>query len=79
MDRLVREEDRAGTREVCVEIFRLRAKHAWPPSITVLPGWPDGYRTLAERLGFAPTDVHQAAIDVQAIIARIDSARPPTA
>ena len=63
-------------REVCVEIFRLRAKHAWPPSITVLPEWPDGYRTLAEQLGFAPIDVHQAATDVQAIIARIDAARP---
>jgi hypothetical protein len=63
-------------REVCVEIFRLRAKHAWPPSIIVLPEWPDGYRTLAEQLGFAPTDVHQAADDVQTIIARIDAARP---
>lgn len=78
VDRLVRVEDRAGVREVCVEIFRLRAKHAWPPSITVLPEWPDGYRTLAEQLSFAPTDVHQATTDVQAIIARIDAARPTT-
>ena len=76
VDRLVRIEDRAGVREVCVEIFRLRAKHAWPPSITVLPEWPDGYRTLAEQLGSAPTDVYQAATDVQAIVARIDAARP---
>jgi hypothetical protein len=42
----------------------------------VLPEWPDGYRTLAEQLGFAPTDVHRAATDVQAIIVRIDAARP---
>ncbi len=76
VDQLVRDEDRAGVREVCVEIFRLRAKHAWPPRITVLPEWPDGYRTLAEQLGFAPADVHQAAINVQAIVARIDAARP---
>jgi type II secretory pathway pseudopilin PulG len=74
VDRLVRDQDRAGVREVCVEIFRLRAKHAWPPRITVLPDWPEGYRTLAEQLGFAPADVHQAAIDVQEIIARIDAA-----
>ena len=76
VDRLVREEDRAGVREVCVEIFRLRAKHAWPPRITVLPEWPDGYGTLAEQLGFAPIDVHQAAIEVEVIVARIDAARP---
>jgi hypothetical protein len=74
IDRLVREKDRAGVREACVEIFRLRDKHAWPPRVTVLPEWSDGYRTLAEQLGFAPTEVHQAAIDVQAIIARIDTA-----
>ncbi len=76
VDRLVPEEDRKGVREVCVEIFHLRGKHAWPPRITVLPEWPDGYRALAEQLGFAPADVHQAANDVQAIVARIDAARP---
>lgn len=76
VDRLVHEGDREGMREVCVEIFHLRGKHAWPPRITVLPEWPDGYRALAEQLGFAPTDVHQAANDVQAIVARIDAARP---
>jgi Nucleotidyl transferase AbiEii toxin, Type IV TA system len=76
VDRLVPEDDHAGVREVCVEIFRLRGKHAWPPRITVPPEWPDGYRALAEQFGFAPIDVHQAAADVQAIIARIDAARP---
>jgi hypothetical protein len=75
VDRLVRDEDRAGLREVCMEIFRLRSKQAWPPRITVLPEWPDGYRSLAKQLGFVPADVHQAAIDVQAIVARIDAAR----
>lgn len=74
VDRLVRDEDRAGVREACVEIFRLRDKHAWPPRITVPPEWRDGYRSLAHQLGFAPGDVHQAAIDVQAIVARIDGA-----
>jgi hypothetical protein len=76
VDRLVRAEDRAGVRDVCVEIFRLRAQHAWPPRITVLPEWAGGYQSLAQQLGFAPADVHQAAIDVQAIVARIDAARP---
>lgn len=78
VDRLMRNEDRTGVREVCVEIFRLRAKHAWPPRITVLPDWPEGYRTLAEQLGFVPADVHQAAIDVHEIIARIDTAHAVT-
>jgi hypothetical protein len=76
VDRLVHDEDRPEVLEVCIEIFRLRDKHAWPPRITVLPDWPDGYRALAEQLDFAPSDVHQAAIDVQEIIARIDAAHP---
>jgi hypothetical protein len=76
VDRLVRDEDRASVRQVCIEIFRLRAKHAWPPRITVLPEWPDGYRSLAKQLDFAPANVHQAAADVQEIIARIDAAHP---
>jgi hypothetical protein len=75
VDRLANDNDRAGAREACVEIFRLRAKHAWPPHVTVLPEWPDGYRTLAEQLDFAPVDVRQAAVEVQAIVARIDAAR----
>ena len=74
VNRLVRDEERAAVREVCLEIFRLRAKHAWPPCITVLPEWPDGCQSLAQQLGFAPSDVYQAAIDVQAIVARIDAA-----
>jgi type II secretory pathway pseudopilin PulG len=76
VDRLVRDEDRVGVREVCVEIFRLRDKHTWPPRITVLPEWPDSYRSLAEQLSFDPADVHQAAIDVQGIVALIDAAHP---
>lgn len=76
VDRLVRDEDRASVREVCVEIFRLRGKHAWPPRITVLPEWPDGYQSLAEQLSFDPADVHQAAIDVQRIVTLIDAAHP---
>jgi type II secretory pathway pseudopilin PulG len=75
VDRLVRDEDRAGVREVCAEIFRLRDRHAWPPRITVLTEWSDGYRTLAEQLNFAPSDVHQAAVDVQEMVARLDAAR----
>ena len=54
VDRLVHTEDDASVREVCVEIFRLRAKHAWPPRITVPPEWRDGYRSLAHQLGFEP-------------------------
>jgi type II secretory pathway pseudopilin PulG len=76
VDRLVLDEDRASVRAVCIEIFRLRAKHPWPPCITVLPDWPDSYQSLAEQLTFDPADVHQAVIDVQRIVALIDAAHP---
>jgi hypothetical protein len=75
VDRLVDEDDYARIREVCAEIFRLRDKHDWPPPVTVLPGWADGYRRLADQLGFSPSDVHQAADAVQKIIAHIDATR----
>ncbi len=26
-------------REACVEIFKLRGKHPWPPTVTTWPGW----------------------------------------
>ncbi|MDA0159289.1 nucleotidyl transferase AbiEii/AbiGii toxin family protein [Solirubrobacter ginsenosidimutans] len=65
----------AEVRQACVEIFRLREKHAWPPTITVLPAWPQLYRAEVAKIpGFTPTDVDHAADDVAALIAQIDTA-----
>ena len=73
VDRLVPDDARASVREMCVQIFRLRDTHPWPPQVIVPPDWSEGYRKLAEQLDFSPADVRQAATDVQAIIAHIDA------
>jgi len=50
--RLLDEDELAEGRQACVEIFRLRNRKPGPPSITVLPGWPELYATeLARRPG----------------------------
>lgn len=71
------EGDLAAVRAACVEIFALRAKHAWPPVIEIVEGWEEGYADLAARLGYEINSVHDAKTQVDAFISRIDRARTP--
>lgn len=70
------EDDLKSVRAACVEIFALRAKHAWPPVIQIVEGWEEGYADLASRLGYAINNVHDAKSQVDAFISRIDQAHP---
>lgn len=73
--RLLADDELPDVRRACVEIFRLRDKHPWPPSVTVLPEWPAIYAVeLAKTPGFTPTEVEQAAADVDRLITEIDRA-----
>lgn len=73
--RLLADDELPGVRRACVEIFRLRDKHPWPPSVTVMPQWPMIYAAeLAKAPGFTPAEVEQAAADVDRLIAEIDGA-----
>jgi hypothetical protein len=67
-------DDMARVREACIEIFQLRAKHSWPPTVIVFELWPELYAALAAQIDFDPSDVNQAAADVQALINAIDAA-----
>ncbi|MEX2406538.1 MAG: nucleotidyl transferase AbiEii/AbiGii toxin family protein [Actinomycetota bacterium] len=71
LEDLVEEEEWPAVREACDEIFRLRAKHSWPPIVTVFETWPGPYSVLAGELGFPLAEVHEAADAVQAMIVRI--------
>jgi integrase len=46
----------------------------WPPELTTPPSWAEPYVRLAGDLGFAITDVHEAATLVRGFIAEIDAA-----
>lgn len=65
-------DDWRALRMACVEVFEGRNMHAWPPEIHIPDSWNAGYRTLAEDMGFAPTEVNEAADLVRAIIRQID-------
>lgn len=61
-------------RAACEEIFSLRQKHTWPPTIIVLPGWPEPYAKLARETGFPIEDVNSATLVVNTLIERIVAA-----
>lgn len=74
LEGLVDERGWPAVSEACREIFELRAKHAWPPAVTIFDDWPGPYRVLADELEFPIRDVNEAAAAVQAMIVRIDTA-----
>lgn len=66
------DDERAATKQVCLQIFSERSRHAWPPNVEVVTGWDRNYRAAAVPLGFSPSDVADAAAIVNGIIAEID-------
>jgi hypothetical protein len=62
-------------RVACAEIFELRAKHAWPPEVTIWPSWADGFAAMAHEVAFHTDDVEVAAHDLRVFVADIDAAR----
>ncbi len=56
----------------CREIFALRAKQAWPPSLTIEASWPEQYRALAIDQDFAVVEVADAVSEVRSLIEDID-------
>jgi hypothetical protein len=59
-------------RVACVDVFAGRAKHPWPPTLTIPEPWHAGYRAMAEDIGFNITNVAHAADAVQQLITQID-------
>jgi hypothetical protein len=73
--RLLKEDELAEVRHACTEIFALRDKQSWPPTVTVPESWPEIYTAeLASTPEFTPADVHEAARVVGDLIVRIDRA-----
>jgi hypothetical protein len=72
---LVTDDGWLAVRSACVEVFAGRAKHSWPPDVTVYESWELGYRALAEETGFSVLDIAEAAEEVRQMVARIEGAR----
>lgn len=74
LEALVAPDGWPSVRAACIDVFEGRAKHAWPPAVTIHTSWPAGYRALADDTGFSVASVTDAAATVDRLIARIDSA-----
>jgi hypothetical protein len=59
-------------REACVDIFAVRDKHTWPPTLTVYDSWRVPFAALARENRFTPDDIDEAAAALTALIAAID-------
>ncbi len=62
-------------RDTCLEIFTLRDRHEWPPTVTGRPGWEAGYRSLAAEMKFPIAEAADAVEEVRRFILRIDGGR----
>lgn len=61
-------------REACVDIFTVRDKHSWPPTVTVYDSWRVPFAELARGNGFTPESIDEAVAVLTALIAAIESA-----
>jgi hypothetical protein len=64
-------------REACVDIFTVRDKHTWPPTVTVYDSWRGPFAELARENGFTPEDIDEAVKALTALIAAIEAANEP--
>jgi hypothetical protein len=63
----------AHVREACVDIFTVRNKHTWPPTVTVYDSWRVPFAELARENGFTPEDIDEAAAALTKLIAAIEA------
>lgn len=63
----------ARVREACVDIFTVRDKHIWPPTVTVYDSWGVPFAALARENRFTPEGIDEAATALTALIAAIDA------
>ncbi len=65
-----------SVREACVEIFTSRARHSWPPQVTVWPHWPGLYAAAAAEVqDDVLADIEQAAEGLRDFMGELDKTR----
>lgn len=77
VDLLLLEElvtDYAGLRDACVQVFRTRGTHDWPPPLDVPAYWAGPFARLMQDLKLPAADIGAAIARVQALVGRIEGA-----
>lgn len=65
---LISPNELAAVRDACVETFRVRAEHAWPPQITLQNHWHGPLRTMAVSVGLTTTSLEDAQHEIQSLL-----------
>lgn len=68
--------DLPSIRSACVEVFRHRDRHPWPPLVVVQPTWPAIWAGIVGDHSFYVADVHRAAGRVNDFITAIEGSAP---
>ena len=64
----------SAARAACLDTFRRRQRHSWPPSVNPAASWPQDYALLVAEHPDAPSTLDDAVEYVAQLIERIDSA-----
>lgn len=78
VETLLHEVGLARVRTACLDIFNVRNKHAWPPTVTVYESWRAPFAALARENDFTPADIDEATEALTDLIAAIDAATDDT-
>jgi hypothetical protein len=68
------DELRRDVRGACVEIFALRDKQTWPPTVVVVDGWASDYANAINGTEFEIEDLKAAVERINTIIDEIEAA-----
>lgn len=71
---LVSDDDLRAVREACEETFRVRAEHAWPPSIVMPASWRQPFAAMARAVGLDEADLEGAERSLRDFLAAIEAA-----
>jgi len=69
----LKSSERDELNAACREIFELRGTHQWPPVLEAHPAWQLGYETLCRDNDFEPSNLGEAAAQVNQLIGWIAS------
>jgi hypothetical protein len=67
-------EDYTELKEACVETFRIRAKHKWPPTIKLPESWQAPFTRIASEIGLEITNLDVATDVLQQLVHKINRA-----
>lgn len=74
LEALLEPDDLSSVRTACIDTFRRRRRHTWPPTASPSPSWTRDYPLLVAEHPDAPPTLDDAIGHLTRLVARIDSA-----